>query len=219
MKLSDDVIGNKDRYKKFSLVILLVYLSYNLIHFNDNNSFKYYYSFYLCNLIIIENQNNCEKDFLNNYDFFYNIKGIKKNVNLLIDIKTNSLIENLILIVGIIPFLKFNSSIEYRINNRNIKDSFKLVFYNKTIMNSTIFLYYYDLQVIKKNFVKIFKYIWELIPEKIIIDNIRYIINNYYDDVCVHIFEKSLNDNYEYFINKNKKIISDNYHEVLLSKY
>ena len=84
MKLSDDVIGNKDRYKIFSLVILLVYLSYNLIHLNDNNSFKYYYSFYLCNLIIIENQNNCEKDFLNNYDFFYNIKGIKKNVKLLI---------------------------------------------------------------------------------------------------------------------------------------
>ena len=61
--------------------------------------------------------------------------------------------------------------------------------------------------------------IWDIIPKKTILDNIRYIISNYYDDSCLYIFEKSLNKNYRYFIKNNEKILSiDGFKNKLISK-
>jgi hypothetical protein len=65
---------------------------------------------------------------------------------------------------------------------------------------------------------QILYYIWELIPKKIMLDNLRYIINNYYKESNLAVFEDSLNMNYKSYI--QNKIIEMTYEEIknLLSK-
>ena len=71
----------------------------------------------------------------------------------------------------------------------------------------------------KRDFNNLINYIWEFIPQKHILDNLRYIISNYYDDSCTNIFEKTLNRNYEYFIKNNKSIAFKNsFKKKLISK-
>ena len=49
--------------------------------------------------------------------------------------------------------------------------------------------------------------------------NIRYIIEKYYDEKCLMIFEKSLNNNYKYFIDNNKdEVIKQKSFRNLISK-
>jgi hypothetical protein len=169
--------------------------------------------------LILNNENTCIDKVLNNYDFFYFIKDVKKNVNLSINIKKASLIENIIIILGIIPFLKNNSIIRYDINTYETNKIFRTLFNYKEIKYGKIFIDFSDFQTVKKKFNNLINYIWELIPQKPILDNLRYIIDNYYDDSCLNIFEKALNRNYEYFIKNNKKTVSTNsFKKKLLSK-
>ena len=205
-------------YKKIFIIMVFMYFYNNLICLEDNHSLKWYYRKYLCSLFIINDEHDCKNELLNNYDFFFNLQGIKRNVHLSIDIKNKSSIENIILIIGIIPFLKFSSFIKYKINDKNTYQLFKIIFSNKTIKNEIIFFYYNDIETIKKNFQNLIDYIWEFIPQQKILDNIRYIINNYYDDRCLFIYEKSLNNNYEYFVEKNINTISNSISKNLLSK-
>ena len=62
----------------------------------EDNQFDFYYSKYLCSFFNLENEKNCTEEILFNYDFFYEIKKIKRNVNISIDIK-KSLLENIFL--------------------------------------------------------------------------------------------------------------------------
>ena len=210
--------NNNYRYKKISFITIMIYLFYICMRSNEENSSKNYYSKYLCNLLTLDKEKECQIEFYNNYDFFFHVRKNKKNVNLLIDIKTKTLIEHIILIVGIIPFLKFDSIIEYKIKDINIHKLINVFFKEKRITKGKVFFDYHDFQIIKKNFHILFNYIWEFIPQKYILDNIRYIIKNYYDDACSLIFEKSLNNNYEYFI-KQQKLLSNNMYQELISKY
>ena len=205
--------------KKCIIIILLCYLSYKFICLNHFQSFNYYYSKYLCNLFILNEENNCNSELLENYDFFYNLKGINRNVHLSIDIKAKSLIENIIFIIGIVPFLKYNSTINYKISNNNIYQFFEKNFIKKSIKDQTAIFDFHDLKVIKQKFHIIINFIWDIIPEKIILDNIRYIIEKYYDEKCLMIFEKSLNNNYKYFIDNNKdEVIKQKSFRNLISK-
>lgn len=57
---------------------------------------------------------------------------------------------------------------------------------------------------------KILYYEWELIPKKYMLDNLRFIINNYYNETNFDVFQESLNMNYKSYILKEKnKILSD----------
>ena len=96
---------------KFIIIILFIkfLLLFKIIYRISNSELETYYSQYLCSLLILNNGKYCLNEVLNNYDFFYFIKGIKKNVYLSINIKRLSLIENIIILLGIIPFLKNNS--------------------------------------------------------------------------------------------------------------
>ena len=169
--------------------------------------------------MILNNENKCINEVFNNYDFFYFTKDINKNVYLTINIKNALLIENIMMIIGIIPFLKNNSVIRYVINDSETNKIFRILFKYKKIENGQIYIDFSDFKTIKNKFGNLINFIWEIIPQKHILNNIRYIINNYYDDSFINFFEKALNKNYEYFIKKNQKIVSVNsYRQKLLSK-
>jgi hypothetical protein len=51
---------------------------------------------------------------------------------------------------------------------------------------------------------KLLNYEWELIPKKFMLDNLRFIINNYYNEINLVVFQESLNMNYKFYI-QNKK--------------
>ena len=59
---------------------------------------------------------------------------------------------------------------------------------------------------------------WELMPKQVILDNLRYIINNHYNETNSVLFQKSLNMNYMSYI--QNKINEITYDEIknLLSK-
>ena len=61
-------------------------------------------------------------------------------------------------------------------------------------------------------------YKWELIPKRLILDNLNHIINNYYNETNFFIFQTSLNMNYRLYI--QNKMNELNYEEIqnLLSK-
>ena len=212
-------------------IIIIIFLHYRRtinIDYNNNlntykdtlgdYSFEFYYTKYLCSFFILENEKNCSKEILNNYDFFYNIKEIRRDVNLLIDFK-KSLIENIFLIVGIIPFLKFNSSIEYQITNKESNKLYKLLFSKKNKKQNKFKIDINDFETIKNKFNQLINNIWEFpLSNKKILDNIRYIINNYYNQSNTLLFEEILIKNYDYYISKNIKAFSDSDLSDLISK-
>ena len=168
-----------------------------------NSELETYYRQYLCSLLILNNGKYCLNEVLNNYDFFYFIKGIRKNVYLSINIKRLSLIENIIILLGIIPFLKNNSIIRYGINTYESNKLYKKLFSYKKIKNGKIHIDFSDFKTVKTDFNNL----------------INYIISNYYNDSCANIFEKTLNRNYEYFIKYNKSIVFNNsFKKELISK-
>ena len=183
----------------------------------DSNSFEFYYSNFLCSLLFLDNEKNCLNEVLTNYNFFYSVKFVKSNITLCININ-KTLLENILLIIAIIPFLKNNSTIIYDIGNNNSKQLYNKLFKYKKIFHRKIIIDIYDLEIIKNAFNILINYNWEIFPPKQILDNIRYIINNYYDELSSNIFDISLNKNYEYFIQNH---ITNNSHktfEQLLSK-
>ena len=137
-----------------------------------------------------------------NDNFYNDILEINNNIKLLMNINKSKL-ENIFLLLCIIPFLKNNSTLTYKINDKGIYKHFgkKL---NKKIKHKIVNLYYDDLQYFNKNIEHLLYYKWELIPNNFMLNNLRYIINNYYNEPNLDVFQKSLNINYKAYI-QNKK--------------
>lgn len=181
-----------------------------------DNSFEFYYSKYICDFLILDSEKKCESELLNDYNIFYKVKAIKSNINLIIDIN-KSKIENIFLLVGLIPLLKNNSTIQYKINTKEVRNLFEIIFNYKEINTGKIIIDIKDFERIKTRFGDLINYRWEILPKKEILDNLRFIINNYYDDICSRIFDISLNKNYEYYIQTNSILLRDSY-EKFISK-
>lgn len=218
-------MNNISLLKKIQINIILFFLlvnnSYKFINYfretSGNINFEFYYNNYLCKFLILNDGQSCRKEILNDYNFFYHVKKIRPNINLSIDIKKSS-IENLLLIIAIVPFLKYNSTIHYKINNKNIYLLFKNLFNYKRIKQGNIIIDINDLEIIKNQFDILLNYKWELLPKKEVLDSIRYIINNYYNDYCSQIFDTLLNKNYKYQIQNNINYMSQASFEKLISK-
>ena len=60
-------------------------------------------------------------------------------------------------------------------------------------------------------------YKWEIIPNKNIINIIRYTINNYYDETFLDLFDRFLNLNYKYYLESN--VLSFENQISLMSKF
>ena len=95
-----------------------------------NNNLEYYFIQSICQLLSFSLNYNCSMNFLMNDNFYNEIVEIENNVSLLIDIKGTKL-ENILLLLGIIPFLKNNSTLFYKINNKEINKLFKKILNKK----------------------------------------------------------------------------------------
>lgn len=200
----------------------LIFLINNLI-FEKNekkkkdNDIEDYFIQSICQLLFFTINYNCTINLYTSINFYNDILEINNDVNLLINIKKSKL-ENTFLILGIIPFLKYNSTLSYKIQDKEIYILFKKIL-NKKIKNKIIKLDYNDLQSFNKKMKKLLYYKWEIIPKQFILDNLRYIINNSYKESNLAILQKTLNLNYKSYI-KNK-INEMTYEEIqnLLSKF
>jgi len=199
---------------------------------NDKNKFTfiniYIKIFFFLSLFIIGIKYTIKSNInLINYNFINPIlyKYFKGNINILkkknLDFLFNekkSKIENIMNLIEYLPLLK-NSIIINKNKNKNIYEFFKSVFINKKIKNNIIKIdkkYFYYL---KQNFNEIINYKWELIPKLKKLNIVRHIINNYYNEFCLDIFDKSLNINLNYFIKNNKLNLSFKDIVELMSKY
>jgi hypothetical protein len=89
---------------------------------------------------------------------------------------------------------------------------------NKRIKHKTIKFDYNDFNTFNGKINELLNYNWELNPVKFMMDNLNYIINNYYNEQNIEIFQKSLNMNFKTYIQSKKKTLSYKDIESLLSK-
>ena len=162
--------------------------------------------------------NNFKNEHYNNnhyVEFMINIS--KKNLcDLLNEKKYKN--EIIILLINYIKFIKKKNIINKNKNKKTyllLKNIYKNKFYKEEYIGIYKNDYYYLIQ----QFDEIINYKWEIIPEKILIDNLRYIIRNYYNEKCLEAFDKALNYNLRIYIQNNKNNFS--YQEIshLMSKY
>ena len=141
-------------------------------------------------------------NYINNHYFEF-IRNINKNDLYYLLNKKEHKIEIIFLLINAIPFIREKIIIK---NNKNKKIYLlmKDIFKNKIINNDYIFIDNNDYYYLTQKFDDIINYEWEFIPNKILIDNLRFIINNYYNEKCLRIFEKSLNYNFKIYIEKKK---------------
>ena len=210
----------KNIFIKFCLLFFIIAIILDEVnHKKDINNLENYFSQSICKILYFTINYNCSLKLFANNDFYEDIKEINSNIDLLINIKISKL-ENIFLLLGIIPFLKNNSTLSYKINNKEIYNFIKELFKNKKkkINHKFIKLDFIDFKCFNEKLEELLNYKWELIPEKIILDNIRYIIDNYYNESNFDIFQKSLYMNYNFDIQLKKKEITFNNLVNLLSK-
>ena len=164
----------------------------------------------------IEEKYNFTKIF-NNITDNDNIYEIKKEIECLIN-KKKTRIENIFILIGLFPLLNNNSTIIFKINDKEIYILFKNIFKNKKIKKRNK-ISIYDFHILEENFNDLVNYKWELIPNQKIQKILRFIINNYYNETCLDIFDKSLNLNLKYFIEKRKKRLLIKQIKQLMCKY
>lgn len=210
----------KNFFIKFFLIFLIIIIIMIIIgedcHIKDFYILEDYFSQSICKFVYFNINYNCLSKF-KNYDFYEDVLEINNNIELLMNIKISTL-ENIVLLLGIIPFLKNNSTLSYKINNKEFYNHVKKIFKNKKIKHKIIKFDYNDFNNFNKKIDVLLNYKWELIPEKVMLDNLRYVINNYYNDSNFNIFQRSLNTNYDLYIQRKRKEITINDLVSLLSK-
>ena len=160
---------------------------------------------------------NCHTQIFKNKNFYNNIEEKRGNIKLMINIKKTK-IESILLLLGILPFLNKKSIIEFKINDKKLFFLFKNIFKNRIFTNRIVKISKKDFHFFIDNFNDFINYNWELIPNEIIINNIRYILNKYYNTLYRDIFDKSLNNNLKNYIYKVKNTLSFRKLQDLMSK-
>ena len=218
----DDIKFNiiKNIFIKFYLLFLILIIIIIIIGEDsfekEVNTLAVYFMQSLCKLCYFNINYNCSSKF-KDYDFYEDVLEINNNIDLLMNIKISKL-ENIVLLLGIIPFLKNNSTLSYKINSKEIYDCIKRIFKSKKIKHKIIKLDYNDFTNFNEKIDELLNYKWELIPEKVMLDNLRYVINNYYNESNFNIFQKTLNTNYDFYIQRKRKEITYSDLVSLLSK-
>lgn len=172
--------------------------------------------------IFILNQNNNCNDNINlskyiNYTFFTIMNKLNSNDSSFLLKENNTRIENIFILTEIMPFIKRNIIIKEK-NNKEIFQLCKHIFKEKKITNILI-INKNDFYYFINNFNRIIFYEWELIPKINLINKLRYLINNFYNENCLNSFDKALNFNLNKYIKKNKNTFS--FHDInnLMSEY
>ena len=105
-------------------ILLIIYFQIQLnIYFDNNyisNSLENNFAKYMCKVFILEMNSNCFNDIYINKNFYDNLKDVKQNIRLSLNNINKSKIENIIILIGLMPFIKGKSKIEYIIKNKDI---------------------------------------------------------------------------------------------------
>ena len=180
------------------LTIFFFFIKYDIINFN----------------FIFSDDINIEK-YINLKYFKIKNSLYKNNFNLLLS-KKKTKIENIFTLIAAIPFLKYKIIIKKK--NKEIyrfcRDIFRIKKNKKIIIINKVYYNY-----IIKNIKYLIYYKWELIPKIYSINYLRYIINNYYNEICLEIFDKALTLNLRKYIEINKKNFSFKDINNLMSKF
>lgn len=182
-----------------------------------NNSLEKYFSQIFCNLLYFKRNYNCYNNIFNNVNFFDDIKEIEENINLFLNIKVTK-IEYIFLLIGTFPFLKNNSTLSIKINHKDINQLFQIIFQNKKIKKNFI-IKNNHFDVFKEKLNEIINYQWEIIPNQKITNFIRYIINNYYNETYLDLFDTLLNSKFKNYIEQKKVRLSDKEIKNILCKF
>ena len=219
---------------KLILFIILAFIEHNLylrynskqIYINQqiynirigNQSFQFSYSNYSGN---IKNLNSFLKtnDYIkfNNSLYSVDLDNYIKKIDFLVLKFEKTKIENIFILIIIFPFLKENCTILYQIGNKNRLNIYKNTFEGIKISKNLYTICLNDLIYFIDNF-KVFYYDWEIIPDNYLTNCLRYIINNYYNETLLNIFDKSLNLNLKRYIKIMKNNLSFNEFNNLMSK-
>ena len=193
-----------------------------LFHIYNIYIFLKFFIIIIIYLFLIKKNNFINgQSFINNYydnDYFKNLYDLyKKKINILMKLKKEK-IEKIFLLIGIMPYLTKNSQ---KLKKNYIKGNkiFTNIFTDKQIKDNNFCLNKNNFENFSLKFNELLYYKWELIPEKKLIINLRYIINKYYNDDCLEIFDKSLNLNYEYYIKDNRYKLTLGKINELMSKF
>jgi len=186
-------------------------------HKKEKNKLGNYYSKSICKFFHFTINYNCSTKIFSSTSFYDEILEINKDINILINVKKSKL-ENLLLLLSIIPFLKYNSTLSYKINNKEIEIFFKKTFKSKRIKYKIIKFDYNDFIIFNENINELLNYKWELVPEKFMLDNLRSVLNNFYNESNFEIFQKALYKNYKFYIQNKKNELTYEDIERLLSK-
>ena len=214
----------KKRAIEFFKIFIFINISLNIynqmyITINDEKTLDYYTSYTLCKLLKFKLDYYCMNNLLYDSNFIGEEFDIDTNINIFVNLKKTK-IENILLLIGLIPFLKNDSFLLYKINDIEIYRLCKIIFKNKTIKNKIIKLNENDIVFLKEKLKVLLYYKWEIIPNKNLLNCIRYIINNYYNEYCLEIFDKSLNLNFKNYIKKKRNKLSlKDIHELMSNSF
>ena len=159
---------------------------------------------------------NCLKKKIININYLKEIENHRQKIDFLILNSKITRIENILTLIGILPFMKKNSLIILIIES---KIAYKIIHNLFKKKKKNIILNRKDLIFLYNNFFGLISYKWELIPSFCFLNNIRYIINNYYNENFLDIYDKIINDNLDYYISKNKYSFTYEHIKKLMSKF
>ena len=219
MKINKGIykIFYNSRISKIYLFIILVLLAHKPKNIRLNNSGDYLFKKYFCQILLSRYDPECEEQLFINHNYFFEINGISRTISLLINIYSSK-IENLLMLIGIIPLIKENSIIHFKINNKQIYYILLYIFKDKKIENNIINFTHDDFDSVKE-LINIINYNWEIIPSQNIINIVRHVIFENYEDSCLKKFDEALNSNFNYYINNNLDTFSYEEIENLMSKF
>ena len=182
-----------------------------------NNSLEKYFSQIFCRLLYFKRNYNCYNKIFNNVNFFDDINEIEENIHLFLNLKITK-IEYIFLLIGTFPFLKSNSTLSIKINHKDINQLFQIIFQNKNIKKNFI-IKNNHFDVFKEKLNEIINYQWEIIPNQNITNFIRYIINNYYNETYLNLFDALLSSKFKNYIEKKNGHLSNKQIKDILCKF
>lgn len=152
------------------------------------------------------------------FDFMIELIKINEYNDLIFSNIERSKIKNILFLVAIFPYLNDKSIIICNIKTKHIYNLFKSIFTNGIITSKHIIFTKYDLKYLLLNYNKLIYNKWETIPDDKFLKVIRYVINKYYNESFLNLFELALNLNFKYFFQSQNNNFTFNEIDKLMSK-
>ena len=209
-------------YLKILVVILMIMICRDNKYFNtiNINSSVCIYINEVNDLLDLHNSNfNCLYTKFIDLSHLNEIENYKNKIDKFILKAKNSKVENILILIGLFPFLNDNSTIyciaktrkSYQIIKNLLKEAIN--HQHKIIEFKKINLFF-----LSNNFNDLLNYYWKFIPSLHLLNYIRYIINNYYSQNILYKYQRTINLNLKKYISEKNSTFSYNYLKILMGK-